>query len=282
MLPLILMAALTLGASDMPVVNFQGQQFNFPPGTSEAQIGDALKEYMVQSATARSMPSNDSSSDVRTENTSRVPTESYLQEEETLQSPVGLTAEQQKFADNIAQIETGGLAQRGVRTMVRPSEGQSGSSAYGKYQITHGLLSGTIRNGDIPFTEQEMAAANELLTRQEMALALGGRDRVHYQSGGSKYGIAQKWAKEYGYDDVEAFLDDFDYGGTLGLAEDGDFQVLYESFARKLLNKTLEDAGGDMLAAAGVWHGGPKGAGSATELYKQKMKRLLEAGNGDS
>ena len=280
MLHLILMVALTLGASSMTVVKFQGQQFNFPLGTNEAQIGDALKEYMFQSASARSLMSTDVSADVRIENTSRTPTESYVQgEEATLQSPVTLKPEQQKFADNIAQIETGGLAQRGVRTMVRPSGEGKGSSAYGKYQITHGLLRGAIDNEFIEFSQQELTAAEELLARQEMALAIGGRDRAKYQQGGSEYGIAQKWAQTYGYEDVESFLDDFDYGGTYGLAEDGDFQVLYESFARKLLNKTLEQAGGDMVAAAGVWHGGPKGAGANTDMYKEKMKRLMEAAN---
>ena len=280
MLPLILMVALTSGVNDMTTVKFQGQQFNFPIGTSEAQIGDALKEYMVQSASARSLLSFDASSDIRIESVSRTPTESYVQgEEATLQSPITLNGEQKKFAESIAQIETGGLAQRGVRTMVRPSGDAKGSSAYGKYQITHGLLRGAIDNNFIEFSEQELAAAEELLARQEMALAIGGRDRAKYQQGGSEYGIAQKWAQTYGYDDVESFLDDFDYGGTYGLAEDGDFQVLYESFARKLLNKTLEQAGGDMIAAAGVWHGGPKGAGASTEMYKEKMRRQLEAAN---
>lgn len=277
MLHLILMAHLILEVSSMTTVNFQGQTFKFPAGASEAQIGDALKEYVVSTAAASTLPAEDASASTRTENISNVPTESYLGEgEEVVQTPIGLKEDQQQFADGIAQVETGGLKQRGIRTKVRPSSDGAGSSAYGKYQITHGLLSGAIDTGFIDLTEQEMKAAKELMTRQEMALTVGGRDRADYQTGGSKYSAAQKWAKEYGYSDVESFLDDFDYGGTYGLAEDSDFQVLYESFARKLLNKTLEKAGGDMVKAGGVWHGGPKGAGKSTEMYKKKLKRVLE------
>ena len=199
-----------------------------------------------------------------------------------LQNPVPLTDKQAEFAKNIAQIETGGLQNRSVRTQVKPSGSQKGSSAYGTYQITHGLLRGTLENQVIALSGQERAAAEELMARQEVSLSIGGRDRVNYQAGGTKHGIAQKWAKEYGYEDVESFLNDFDYGGTLGLADDADFQVLYESFARKLLNKHLKDAGGDMVAAAAVWHGGPTGAGKTTEQYKQKMRKLMEASNGGS
>lgn len=153
---LILMVALTSGVCEMPVVNFQGQQFNFPEGTTQEQIGTALTQYMEQSPLSQTMPSIDSDANMRTEDVSRVPSESYLQEgEESITTPIHLNPQQQQFADNIAQIETGGLENRSVRTQVRPNGTNLGSSAYGKYQITHGLLRGVTEQGLIPFNGQE-------------------------------------------------------------------------------------------------------------------------------
>lgn len=283
--------AVLLGSSLMSTVVFHGKEFKFPEGTSQQQMEQVLSEYVVsQGGASQFIPRPDSDAAMRSENTALTPTQSYVAapqegvEPEVVQSPISLTNDQQGFADVIAEVETGGLSNRSIRTKVRPGRGSTkGSSAYGKYQITRGLLSGTIRNAQVTFSEQELAAANELMNRQEIGLAIGGRDRVNYQAGGSRHSLAQRWAKEYGYEgDVESFLNDFDYGGTYGLAEDADFQVLYESMARKLLNKTLKDAGGDVVKAAGVWHGGPKGAGKSTEMYKQKVRRLLGENDGAS
>ena len=282
MLPLILMA-LSLGSSIMPVVNFNGTSFNFPDGTTREQMEQVFTSYMDTQPAAGYMAMLDDSYALRTDAPVKR-RESYFGDEENavLQSPIGLSEDQAKFAESIAQLETGGLANRSVRTKVRPTEAGKGSSAYGQYQITHGLLSGAIQNQTVEFSQQEAEAARELLERQAIALTVGGRDRSKYQKGGKNYGIAVQWAKAYDYESVDAFLDDFDYGGTLGLADDGDFQVLYESMARKLLNHTLESAGGDMVEAAALWHGGPQGAGKATEMYKRKMQKLLEKQNDNS
>lgn len=283
MLPLILMALL-VGSEMMASVNFNGKKFNFPDGTTREQMEQVFTSYMQDTQPAAGyLAMFDDSYAMRTDAPVKR-RESYFGEgeDEVLQTPIGLSEDQALFASSIAQLETGGLANRSVRTKVRPTEAGKGSSAYGTYQITHGLLSGAIQNKTVELSAQEAEAARELLERQAIALTVGGRDRAKYQKGGEKYGIALQWAKGYDYENVEAFLDDFDYGGTLGLADDGDFQVLYESMARKLLNHTLKQAGGDMVEAAALWHGGPKGAGKTTEMYKQKMKRLLEKQNDNS
>ena len=276
--------ALLVGSSLMSTVIFHGKQFEFPVGTSQDQMEQVLSEYVVQKGSASEfIPTPDSDAAMRSENTSLAPAEGYAEllegsgNAEVIQSPISLTKDQQDFAEVIAQVETGGLKNRSIRTKARPGIGSvKGSSAYGTYQITRGLLRGSIANKTVDFSQQELNAAQELMNRQEIGLAIGGRDRKNYQAGGARHGLAQRWAKQYGYEnDVESFLNDFDYGGTYGLAEDADFQVLYESMARKLLNKTLKDAGGDVVQAAGVWHGGPKGAGASTEMYKNKVRRIL-------
>lgn len=267
----------------MQKVEFQGRQFEFPTQASKEQIEGALQQYLQSQPTAAGLSTPDKSAAMRTEE-QYAPTESYLGESvegETpqLQALHKMNKEQRQFADAIAEVETGGLQNRSVRTQVKPNGDGAGSSAYGTYQITHGLLSGYIENKVVEFSEQELAAANELLRRQEISLAIGGRDRVKYQSGGAKHGQAVAWAKAYGYEDVESFLDAFDYGGNLGLSNDAEFQVLYESLARKMLNRHLKDAGGDPFKAARQWHGGPKGAGKKTDMYEQKVRKVYERSN---
>lgn len=260
----------------MQKVEFQGKHFEFPAQATPEQIEGALKQYLESRPTADGLSTPDKSASLRTEE-QYTPAESYFAEgEEQLQALQKMNAEQTKFAETIAEVETGGLQNRSVRTQVRPGGSGQGSSAYGTYQITHGLLSGYIENQVVQFSEQERAAADELLRRQQISLAIGGRDRVKYQEGGAKHGQAVSWAKSYGYEDVQSFLDAFDYGGNLGLSNDAEFQVLYESFARKMLNKHLKDAGGDPFKAARVWHGGPKGAGKKTDMYEQKVRKLYE------
>ena len=286
-LTLILAAILFEWSNGMPVVQFKDQRFNFPAGATEEQMKQAIGQYIEsQGGASQFLPTPDSDHAMRSENPQLAPSESYLPEatpegeQPVIQQVHPVSGKVAQFAEVIADVETGGQPERSIRTKAKPTVDGRGSSAYGTYQITRGLLRGALENNTVNFTEQERAAAQELINRQEIALAVGGRDRKHYQKGGSKHGMAQRWAKSYGYEDVNQFLDDFDYGGTYGLAEDGDFQVLYESFARKLLNHTLKQAEGDVFKAARVWHGGPKGAGKSTDLYEQKVRKVWESRYG--
>lgn len=271
-----------VGVISMPIVNFEGKQFKFPDGTSQEEMGKALDQYIAQGTSAsQALPTPDSDAAVRSERTNIARRESYVPKNEDGTDGLfpdlpPLSGPQAEFATRIAEIETGGLDNRFVRTGVKPQPGQPGSSAYGTYQITRGLLRGTLEQELVNFTPAEREAAQELIERQEIALTIGGVDRKTYQKGGPKYGLALRWARQYGYEDVESFLTDFDYKGTLGLADDGDFQVLYESFARKMLNKTLEQAGGDELLAAGIWHGGENKRkwSASTRQYQNKMRLL--------
>jgi hypothetical protein len=256
-------------------VEFQGQRFEFPAQATTEQIQKTLGQWRQDQPTVSGLSTPDKSAGLRTEDTSYAPTESYFENpEDRLQVLQSLNTKQSEFAELIAEVETGSQPNRSIRTKVKPTGGNAGSSAYGTYQITHGLLSGWVEQGK--FSGQEQAAAQELLRRQEISLAIGGRDRVKYEAGGAKHAQGKAWATAYGYETVEEFLDDFDYGGTLGLGNDAQFQVLYESFARKMLNQHLRDANGDVLKAAAVWHGGPKGAGKTTKQYVEKVRRLMD------
>lgn len=274
---LMLTAILSLWSSRAMAkkVEFQGNMFEFPEAATTQQIQDALGQWRESRPTVDGLSTPDTSAGMRTENVSYAPTESYFENpEDVTQTLQVLNQQEMGFAELIAEVETGGVPNRSIRTKARPTGTNAGSSAYGTYQITHGLLSGYVEMGI--FSAQETAAAQELLRRQEISLAIGGRDRKKYEEGGRLHAQGRQWAASYGYDSVTEFLDDFDYGGTLGLSGDGTFQVLYESFARKMLNKHLSDANGDILKAARVWHGGPKGAGKSTEQYVNKVRRLLD------
>lgn len=266
----------------MQKVEFQGQHFEFPAQATPEMIEGALMQHLESQPTANGISTPDKSHAMRTEQ-QYVPVESYFSGsadgQDRLQAILEMNAKQTQFADAIAEVETGGLQNRSVRTQVRPKGGNAGSSAYGTYQITHGLLSGYLEQGIVSFSEQERVAAEELLRRQEISLAIGGRDRTKYESGGAKHGQAVAWAQSYGYETVTQFLDDFDYGGSLGLGNDAQFQVLYESFARRMLNKHLRDAGDDPFKAARMWHGGPKGAGKKTDMYESKVRKIYERSN---
>lgn len=273
-----------IGSVLMPQVDFQGQVHEFPSNFSQEQIGAALKGFMAGKPTAGSTSSPDSSSGMRTERTNVTARTSYVAEGTETQPAEAfpelpeLNTKQRSFAENIAQVETGGLSNRFIRTKVRPNDNERGSSAYGPYQITHGLLEGTLEESPDLFNDVERRAVQELMQRQELALAIGGRDRLQYEKGGLKHGLANRWAKQYGYESTDKFLDAFDYGGDMGLSDDGDFQTLYEGVARKLLNKHLKDAGGDELEAASVWHGGPNWSRknkSTTSQYRDKYSRLI-------
>ena len=260
----------------MPIVEYNDVEFDFPEGSTPQQIEQVIRSYRegLSSATDDGKPDSDMA--MRSEQVTP-PTESYFpaDSDQTSANLPSLNAEQQRFVDAIAEVETGGIENRSVRTMQAPSRGGQGSSAYGTYQVTHGLLSRAMDTGYISLSPEEEAAARELLARQKVGLAVGGRDRAKYEAGGSKHARGKKWAKQYGYDNVQSFLDDFDYGGTYGLADDEDFQMLYESFGRKLLVQHLKDANGDAERAAAVWYAGPK-AGKKSDGYVKKFRKAYE------
>lgn len=189
-----------------------------------------------------------------------------------------LSPDEKTFRDSIIKIETGGVDNPFIRTTVKPKDGQSGSSAYGPAQITRGLLVDYLANKRKMFTPQEVDMLLDLTDRQKVSLIIGGRDRQAYSKGGSNAAYGSFMASAYGYEDVEEFLDDFDYGGTLGLGEDPQFKLHYENIARKMLKQTLKDAGGDAKEAASVWHGGAnwKTASSKadTKRYREKFDKL--------
>lgn len=258
-------------------VDFLGQMHEFPDNFSQEQIATALRGFTSASPAASSTSTPDTSHTLRTERTVVGARQEYVAEGELFPDLPKLNDAQRQYVDAIAEIETDGLEDRFIRTQVRPDEGGAGSSAYGPYQITHGLLNSTFEQSPQMFTKVEQEAVQELLERQEIALAIGGSDRQTYERGGRKHGIALRWAREYGFEDVDSFLDAFDYGGNLGLAEDGDFQTLYESFGRKMLLQNLRDANGDGLEAASVWHGGASWStdhASTTEQYRDKYRRI--------
>lgn len=273
-----------IGSLLMPQVDFQGQVHEFPSNFNQEQIGNALKNFSAGKPTAGTISSPDKSSAMRSERTNVTARTEYVSAatettpEEAFPELPTLNTKQRSFAENIAQVETGGLDNRHIRTKVRPNGSEKGSSAYGPYQITHGLLEGTLEESPNLFNEVEQRAVQELMERQELALAIGGRDRGLYEKGGLKHGLANRWAKQYGFESTDKFLDAFDYGGDLGLSDDGDFQTLYEGFARKLLNKHLKDAGGDDVEAASVWHGGPNWKTkhkASTNQYRDKYNKLI-------
>lgn len=252
------------------IIEFEGQQHEFPDDFTDEEVSAALEDFTSDNAAAVSLPTfDDSGSDTGYQGTVTIPVDDL--ETDGL---VSLSAAEQKFADDIAEIETGNLQNRFIRTQVKGSA----SSAYGTYQITRGLLRGTLQNNPDVFTEAEQRAAQALIERQSVALAVGGSDRAAYEPGGRKHAMALRWAQQYGYDNVKTFLDDFDYGGTLGLSNNGQFQVMYENIGRKLLQQHLKDADGNGQQAAAVWHGGPKWKNSThkgtTQQYINKYNRL--------
>lgn len=185
-----------------------------------------------------------------------------------------LNAQQQTFANKIRTIETGGVKNPFIRTKAKGT----GSSAYGPYQITRGLLNAALTSSPDMFSAQEQQVAQDLMRRQQIALAVGGSDRAKYAPGGAKHAQGAAWAKQYGFESVDAFLAAFDYGGDYGLGEDADFQITYEAIAHKLLVAQLEETGGDELEAASRWHGGKgwrRAASRAhTDIYRQRFQKL--------
>ena len=258
------------------IIDFNGEEIEFPEGTSDEEIGSALDALVAQTPASQILAGHET--EVSAMKDGKVAARQTFNWAESGQAD--MSPEEETFAQHISTIETGGLKDRYIRTKVKGSA----SSAYGPYQITRGLLNGYMKKHAELFDANETEAIKELVERQDVALAVGGKDKAKYMPGGSKAHMGALWAKSYGYgDNVEAFLNDFDYGGTLGLAKNPEFQYLYENVARKLLKKHLADAGGNMVKAAAVWHGGRnwKQAPSAgdTLAYMDRMKQLLGEGS---
>lgn len=240
---LVVIAGLLLFGQESPMIKL-GHQYNTNFIVAEEDVKEALKEYMEDNPTLI----------------------------KTLRGAED--AKLAAFVYLIAEIETGSFMNKNIRTTYRPA---GGSSAWGKWQITRGLLENVIQGGHIDFTVKEMQAIEELVERQGVALLVGGDDRVLYESTGEYYKLTDYWVELYDYDSTEAFLDDFDYGGTLGLADDKEFLSAYTRVARKLLALTLEQAEGDLVEAAGIWYGGLGNSGPKINKYKEKFSSLLDS-----
>lgn len=255
----------------MARAEFNGVTFEFPDGTSDDDMAGAIQGYIEETPAAAVLRRWEPDVSPQTRAQLMGTTEFKWDGSEE----IGLSGNEEQFVSHIRTIETGGLEDGYIRTKVKGS----GSSAYGPYQITRGLLRGTIASNPNLFDENELAAMNALIERQSVALAVGGSDRKRYAKGGAKAAQGALWAKQYGYESVDQFLADFDYGGNLGLGDNPEFQYLYENVARKLLRQHLKDAGGDFIEAASVWHGGTnwKRAGSKADTiaYRAKMQKLM-------
>ena len=257
------------GESDMPTVSYNGEIHQFPDSWDNAKISAALKAHKAGTAVK--------SSGLTASEEGKLGTAHYNPDGYKAEDTSGLlklNKKQEAFRAGIQRLETGGQGNAFVRTSVVEGEG---SSAYGTYQITADLVSR--HKGDTRFTEEERAAMERLLERQNVALQVGGKDRARYSAGGSDYAATLRLSKQYGYDSPEEFLDDFDYGGTLGLADNADFRVAYENIGRKLLNATLKAAGGNLIEAATLWHGGADWKKSkyrkSTEQYREKAEIIF-------
>lgn len=177
-----------------------------------------------------------------------------------------------KFKSIIKKIETGNLKDPFIRTQLA-----QGSSAYGPYQVTKGLALDYIDNDKL--TKQQKTALKEMVTRQMVSLQIGGSDRVKYEEGGEKYEKGKDFAKHYGYCCNTSFLNDFDYGGTLGYPEQ--WKGLLTSAQEAILRVIYEACDCDPLEAAAVWHGGRgwrTGKHRAqTDDYRMKYSTLASA-----
>ena len=174
-----------------------------------------------------------------------------------------------------------------IRTKVKPvapepgGKQEPGSTAYGPRQITRGLVAGYLKNKRSLFTEKEIEAMNEMAERQRISSIIGGDvDRPKHSAGGVNAAQGEMFAKRFGFETVDEFLTAFDYGGDLGLSEDVDFKMQYESFSRKMLQDHLKGAKGDEMEAAARWHGGLEWSTAkskkGTAAYRKKYQALLD------
>ena len=138
-----------------------------------------------------------------------------------------------QFMDAIRQVETGGLADPWIRTKMSGT----GSSAYGPYQVTKGLIDGALKDESYGFDGEEKTILRKLSRQQKESLRIGGSDRSRYEG---------KLSREH--------LDRFDYGGSFDFT-DAEKIILLRA-QEKMLKKNLLDSGGDYDEAARRWHGG--------------------------
>lgn len=251
----------------MSTVTFNGQTFNFPNEATAEQIQAAMTQRAATTPMTDGMiqpEMDEGQEEMENENIPMLPT---------------LNKKQQTFRDTIAKVETGGIEDPFIRTQAKPSGKQSGSSAYGTFQITKGLIKSYSANKPKMFEEGELAAMATLQERQQVALMIGGRDRQKFETGGSEYPRTRVMMQKFGYENSKDFLDAFDYGGDYGLKDDNEFQLQYEGFSRKMLNDTLKQAGGDQLEAASRWHGGSGWAKAKskkdTNIYREKFTAYM-------
>lgn len=254
------------------IVEYGGQHFDFPDGLDDDKISQALQNLGIDEVERGGAALN----------MARAPDTLDFEEFDALATMsngealnfMKLNPEQKKFVDTIRTIETGGVQNPYIRTKAVGT----GSSAYGPWQITKGLLESSLKSSPDMFDERETQAMQDLIQRQKIALAVGGSDRAKYGAGGAKAAQGAAWAKQYGFASVNDFLNAFDYGGDYGLSQDTDFQLVYEGVAHKLLVSQLDETGGDALEAASRWHGGRgwKNASSKahTEIYRKRYQKL--------
>lgn len=254
------------------MVSYGGRLYEFPADATDEEIGDTLHslglDEFEHGGAAINMGRN--SEELSADEIDQLFATSNGEEMNFMK----LNDQQKRFAQNIRAIETGGVDNPYIRTKAAGT----GSSAYGPVQITKSLLESTLRSNPDMFTDAERAAMEDLVTRQKIALAVGGRDRAKYARGGVKMAQGAAWAKKFGFDDVNSFLNAFDYGGDFGLSGNPEFQLHYESVAEKMLVAQLEETGGDELEAASRWHGGRgwKNASSRqqTDAYRKRYQKL--------
>ena len=258
-------------------VQFEGQVHEFPDSFSVEDISKALSSYSPQQEAEPTPPP------IEVQSARNATTGNKQDFSRSGEGPLKMSSQGERFRSIIQRIETGS-GDPWIRTRARPSGTEKGSSAYGPYQITRKLLSETLEQSSNGFTSEETDALTTLIERQGVALEIGGRDRSMYEQGGGLNVQARAWARQFGYEDVKTFLDDFDYGGSLGLGDNLEFQMGYETAARKLLARTLKDNNGDAEKAAAEWHGGKGWEKAAhrkrTESYLRKYRSYsLEADN---
>jgi hypothetical protein len=159
-----------------------------------------------------------------------------------------------RFIEAVRGQETGNLKDPFIRTKINSG---AGSSAYGPYQTTKGLVDSALANDLYGFDAAEKAVMSKLSSQQDTALKIGGGDRKKYE---------EYFTKEQ--------LDRFDYGGTYNFSELEKAKI--ESAQLKMVNKTLDDADGDLEEAAKVWHGGGNHGDRKdhVEYSESVMKRL--------
>jgi len=283
----------------MPIVEFEGVTHEFPDDFNDADIAVALQEStstpqgttamadgIEQPEMAQSEADEAQVLVFPLEEKAPLPKETVLQSRDAvtpvpfgdIRATLDITTPMKKdvttFRDKIAQVETGGLDNPFIRTKVDGS----GSSAYGTFQITKGLLVNNLKNRDKLFTTEEKQAMAELIVRQSIALKIGGSDRKTYAKGGREHALAQVWSDRFGYETVEDFLDAFDYGGDYGLADNTAWKLQYENFSRKMLKDTLKQAKGNQIEAASIWHGGSNWrkakSRKGTDRYRDKFSKL--------